>query len=96
MHERAIIFNLLNNFSTEHENISWKMKCLYCDGKGTTMNQIVIINQLENINIGTLVYQVETRLVSFCEYKKLQKSIPENIIDMLLDIINYSKEKTII
>jgi hypothetical protein len=96
MRERATVFNLLNNLSTEHENISWKMKCLYCDGKGTTMNQIVIISLPENINIGTLVYQVETRIVSFCEYKKLQKSDPENIIDMLLDIINYSKGKTII
>jgi len=95
MNERGTIFNLLNNFSTENENVSWKMKCLYCDGKGTTMNQIKIISLPENTNIGILVYQVETGIVSVCKYKTLKKENSENIIDMLLDLINYSKGQTI-
>jgi len=95
MNERVTIFNLLNVFSTENKNISWKMKCLFCDGRGTTMNQIKIISLPENTNIGVLVYQVETGIVSVCKYKTLKKENSEHIIDMLLDIINYSKEQTI-
>jgi len=96
MKNRITIYNLLNNFSNYHKNVSWKMKCLYCDGIGTTINQIKIISKPENRDIGVLVYRVETGIVSFCMYKSLKKSNSENIVDMLLDIINYSKKKTII
>ena len=95
MNERGTIFNLLNNFATKHKNISWKMKCLYSDGKGTTMNQIKIISLPQNNNIGIIVYQVETGIVSFFKYQKLIKGKSENIIDMLLDMINYSKGQII-
>ena len=95
MNERKTIFNLLNNITTKHKNISWKMKCMYCDGKGNTINQIKIINLSKNSTIGTLVYQVETGIVSICKYKTLKKGNSENIIDILLDLINYSKGQTI-
>ncbi|PHS09231.1 MAG: hypothetical protein COA88_05420 [Kordia sp.] len=95
MNERGTIFNLLNNFTTKHKNISWEMKCLYSDGKGTTMNQIKIISLPQNNNIGIIVYQVETGIVSVCKYQKLIKGKSENIIDMLLDMINYSKGQII-
>jgi len=96
MKDRAIIINLLNRFSNEHKNISWKMKCSHSDGIGTTFNQIEIIAQPGNRVIGIFSYRVETGIVSFCMYKKLKKIESENIIDMLLDMINYSKKQMII
>ena len=91
MKDRTTILNLLNKFSTDHKNISWKIECSYSDGMGTTINEIKIIAQPGNRSIGVFVYKVETGMVLFCMYKKLKKSNSENIVDMLLDMINYSK-----
>lgn len=72
------------------------MKCLYCDGKGITMNQIIFISQPECNSIGTFVYQVETGIVTVCKFKTLQKSSSQNIIDMLLDMINHFKKERLV
>ena len=96
MNEQTTILNLLNKFSKDHKNISWEMKCSYSDGIGTTINQIKIITQPENRTIGVFAYTVETGLVLFCKYKKLKKTKSEHIVDLLLDMMNYSKGETII
>jgi hypothetical protein len=96
MKDRTTILNLLNKFSNDHKNISWKMKCAFSDGNGTTINQIKIIAQPGNRTIGILSYRVETGIVSFFMYKKLKKTKSENIVDMLLDMMNYSKGQKII
>ena len=96
MNDQTTILNLLNKFSEDHKNISWEMKCSYSDGIGTTINQIKIITQPENRTIGIFAYTVETGLVLFCKYKKLKKTNSEHIVDLLLDMMNYSKGETII
>lgn len=72
------------------------MECTYSDGMGTTFNQIKIFANPGNRTIGVFTYRVETGKVSFCMYKKLTKTKSENIVDMLLDMMNYSKGQTII
>ena len=76
-------------------NISWKIKCLYSNGMGTTINEIRIIAQPSNRSIGIFTYRVETGIVLFCMYANLNRSESENIIDMLLDMINHSKDQKI-
>lgn len=95
MHDRRTILDLLNKFSNDHKNISWKMKCTYSDAMGTTINEIKIIVQPGNRTIGIFAYNVETGMVLFCMYKNLKKPNSENIVDMLLDMINYSKGQII-
>jgi sterol desaturase/sphingolipid hydroxylase (fatty acid hydroxylase superfamily) len=56
MKDKTTILNLLNKFSNDHKNISWKMKCAYSDGMGTTINQIKIIAQPGNRTIGIFTY----------------------------------------
>lgn len=92
LHNNLTIKNLLNKFSTDHTNISWNMKCLYCDGSGTTINQIKIYSNPNNHNIGIFSYCVETGRVKFSMYKTLEKCKSANIIDALLDMMNYSKK----
>lgn len=92
MKDRTTILNLLNKFSNDHKNISWTIKCEYSDGIGTTNNQIKIIAQPGNRTIGIFTYNVETGIVSFYMYKKLKKTNSENIVDMLLDMMNYQKD----
>ncbi len=95
MEKRTTIFNLLNVFSNIQKNVSWKIKCIYCNGTGVTINQINIVTLPENSNVGMFIYQVETGRVSFFKYKSLKKSNSEDIVDMLLDMINYSKKEVI-
>ena len=93
MNDHTTILNLLNKFSSDHENVSWKMECSYSDGMGTSINQIDIIAQPGNRTIGIFSYRVETGRVLFCMYKNLTKTKKENIVDMLLDMMNYSKKQ---
>jgi hypothetical protein len=91
MKDRTTILNLLNKFSADHENVYWCIKCLFSDGMGTTMNEITIVAQPGDRNVGTFTYQVETGMVMHCHYKDLKKPKSRNIVDTLLDMINYSE-----
>ena len=102
MNDTTTISNLLNKFSNDHRNISWKMKCSYSNGMGMTINEIKIIAQPGNRNIGIVTYRVESGEVLFCNYKSLKKpnlsgcdTSSVNIVDLLLDMINYSKGSSI-
>lgn len=95
MKDRASILNLLNKFSNDHKHISWKMKCLYSDGMGTTINEIKIIVEPGNRSVGIFTYKVETGMVISCNYKNLKKNNSDNIVDMLLDMMNHSKGQII-
>tara|TARA_R110001583_G_scaffold50022_1_gene156205 strand:+ start:891 stop:1181 length:291 start_codon:yes stop_codon:yes gene_type:complete len=95
MKDRTSILNLLNKFSNDQKNITWKMVCLYSDGIGTTINEIKIIAQPGNRSIGIFTYRVETGMVISCTFKNFKKNNSDNIIDMLLDMINYSKGQMI-
>lgn len=94
MSDKLIIHNLLNKFSKDHSNISWELKNCYSDGMGTTINQIKIFSHSGKHTIGIFSYRVETGRVMFCMYKNLIKTNKENIVDMLLDMMNYSKWQT--
>jgi hypothetical protein len=96
MVDKVIILNLLNQLSRKDNNIFWKMECLYADAKGTTINQIKLYSQSNCRNIGTFVYRGESGMVQLCMHKNLKKSSSENIIDLLLDLINDSKENKVI
>jgi hypothetical protein len=91
MKDKTTVLNLLNKFSSMHDNISWKMKCSYSDGRGTSVNEIKIIKFPENRSLGIISYQIETGLVMHCSYKNLKKETSGHIVDLLLDMINHSK-----
>jgi hypothetical protein len=44
-------------------------------------------------NIGRFVYRGESGMVQLCMHEKLKKSSSEHIVDLLLDLINDSKEE---
>ena len=86
--DKATILDLLNKIVQKNTGISWKMKCLFSDGKGNTLNQITLLRQSDKRSIGIFTYQVESGEVQFCNYKDLKKPKSENIIDLLLDVMN--------
>lgn len=95
MKDKLVILNLLHKFSNDNHNVSWKMECAYCDGLGTTINKIKIIEQPGNRDIGIFTYRVETGMVVYSKYKKMKSNNPVNIVDHLLDMMNYSKDQMI-
>ena len=60
MKDRHTILDLLNKISRDHQNISWKIKCAYSDGMGTTINEIKLLRKSRKKGIGRLLYRVET------------------------------------
>ena len=110
MNDITTISNLLNKFSNDHKNISWKMNCSYSNGMGMTINEIKIIAQPGNRSIGIFTYRVQTGSVLFFNYNVLKnsrlsaglnvdssgKAGSENIVDILLDLMNYSKNHSVV
>ncbi len=90
---QSTVINILDQFAADHENISWEMSCAYSDGMGTTINQITILHTDSKAIIGIFTYHIETGNVLCCMYDNLTKSPTEGIVDMLLDMMNYEKEK---
>ena len=95
MIDRSTILDLLNKFSNDNEAFSWKMKCTYSDGMGTAVNQIDIIAKSDNRCVGVFTFNITTGKVMICSYRDLKKARSGNIIDVLLDLINYSKGQAI-
>lgn len=89
--DKKEIVSLLNTFSERKEHMYWEMKCTFCDGMGTTYNEIRIFDSTGKRCVGSFLYQVETGMVLFCRYKHLEKQDSENIVDMLLDMMNYEE-----
>lgn len=87
--DKNVIVSILNSFAKRKEHHYWEMKCTYCNGLGTTYNEICIFDATGLYCEGQFLYQVETGMVIFCRYKQLEKQESENIVDMLLDMMNY-------
>lgn len=90
-YDKKTIISLLNSFSEHRDKISWRIRCTFCDGMGTTYNEIRIIDSIRKRCVGSFLYHVETGIVIYCRYKHLKKQDSENIIDMILDMMNYER-----
>lgn len=84
------ITGLLDSFVSKHNNVSWKINCCYSDGRNTVINQINIYAQPGDRTIGIISYNVKNGAVCYCMFKKMQITKTENVVDVLLDMMNYS------
>ncbi|HHP7242206.1 MAG TPA: hypothetical protein ACFCUD_11060 [Cyclobacteriaceae bacterium] len=92
MNDHNVIVDLLNNFSSQHNNVSWKINCVFSDGRNKIMNQIRVYNDINHRTLGTFTYDTTTGITQCFFYKGLRSHKPENIVDVLLDMINHSNE----
>lgn len=91
MIDSITIANLLKKLSDDHPGITSKFKCCYSDGMGESIYEITIHQQPGNLYKGTITFQLENGKVLLCKYKGFKKSSSEDIIDTLLDLINYER-----
>jgi len=91
MKNERTIKGLLDKFASDNENLSWRLNCAYSDGMYTNINQIEIYRHPGNRMIGVISYNDYTGSVLFCMFKRMRLSNTTEIVDVLLDMINYSK-----
>lgn len=90
MSNKFIIINLLNKLSNE-QKVSWRLKSQYTDGQDNNLLEILIFSLPGQGRKGQITFQADTGKVLKVQYNGFSSSPAENIVDMLLDVINFEK-----
>lgn len=90
MIQKFTIINLLNKLAVD-QKVSWRIKSLYTNGKDNNVLEIQIFTLPEQRRKGQIAFQACSGQVLKVQYKGLSHKPAENIIDMLLDVINFEK-----
>lgn len=90
MNDKFTIINLLNKLATE-QKISWRLKSLYKKGQDQNLLEILIFTLPEKRAKGQITFQADSGQVLKVQYQGFSTTSAENIVDMLLDVINFEK-----
>lgn len=86
------LYSLLNLLTMDGTR-SYHVKCVYADGLGYSIFEIIFTNKTDLRNPGKIIFQYETGKVLNYFYKGKRFRKTDKIIDLLLDIYNYEREK---
>lgn len=89
---KTLVRSLLNKLVEVGKNITWRINNTYSNGIDNTVLEIQIFEN--KIQTGRIAFQLEDGHVINYRYKDLEKRIPIQIIDMLLDIIGYELDQS--
>lgn len=84
---KTLVKSLLNKLTEVGREITWRINNSYSNGIDNTVLEIQIFER--KIQTGRIAFQLEDGHVINYRYKDLEKRIPIQIMDMLLDIIGY-------
>ena len=90
MSDKFTIINLLNKLSSE-QKVSWRIKSQYANGQDKNVLEILIFTIPEQRRKGKITFQANSGQVLKVQYKGFSNKPAENIVDMLLDVINFEK-----
>ncbi len=91
MIKKNTIVNLLNFLIEQHRDLTWKLDCCYSNGKDLIVYKI-LINSLQNNQIkGNIQFNSSTGEVLNFKYSGFNLKYKTEIIDLLLDLVNYEK-----
>jgi hypothetical protein len=79
--------SLLNKLTEVVKGATWRINNTYSNGLDNTVLEIQIFEN--KIQTGRIAFQLEDCHVINYRYKDLEKRMPIQIMDMLLDIIGY-------
>lgn len=91
MSDKFTIINLLNKLANE-QPISWRMKSLYMNGQEKSVLEILIFTLPEQRRKGQITFQADSGKILKVKYRGFSNSLAENIVDLLLDVINFEKQ----
>ncbi len=85
--DKPLVQNMLNKLQELGRGIIWKINNTYSNGIDNTIFEIQIFEKSNQT--GLIAYQAEDGHVINYRYKDLEKRLPIQIMDMLLDILSY-------
>ncbi|MEC7755735.1 hypothetical protein [Roseivirga sp. UBA1976] len=85
--KKETVRSLLNKLVEIGNNVTWRINNTYSNGIDQTILEIQIFEN--KIQTGRIAFQLEDGHVINYRYKEMEKRIPVQIVDMLLDVIGY-------
>ena len=85
--KKDTVSSLLNKLVEIGNNVSWRINNTYSKELNETILEIQIFENKQQT--GRIAFQLEDGHVINYRYKDLEKRIPVQIVDMLLDVIGY-------
>jgi len=82
---KSMVKGLLNKLAEMREAFTWRINNTYSDGINNTVLEILTFEK--GIQTGRIAFQLEDGHVINYRYKELEKQLPAQIIDLLLDVI---------
>ena len=93
MADASTIMDLLGKLASDHKEIKWRMRCTYADGLGKSYHEIQLFRESERKKT-TILFQMESGQVLPYGCNGIATQESDNIIDLLLDLINYENAVT--
>ena len=84
---RNMVRGLLTKLSDMRTNLTWKINNTYSNGIDNTVLEILIFESREQT--GRIAFQLEDGHVINYRYKEVEKQLPAQIMDVLLDVISF-------
>ena len=95
MSDKFTIINLLNKLAID-QKVSWRLKSLFVNGTDNNVLEILIYTLPDQGRKGHITFQADSGKVLKVQYRGFSNRPADNIVDMLLDVINFEKHcKTI-
>ncbi|WP_420385281.1 hypothetical protein [Roseivirga sp.] len=85
--KKETVRSLLNKLVEIGNNVTWRINNTYSNGIDQTILEIQIFEN--RMQTGRIAFQLEDGHVINYRYKEMEKRIPVQIVDMLLDVIGY-------
>ncbi|KYG79513.1 hypothetical protein [Roseivirga echinicomitans] len=84
---RNMVRGLLTKLSDMRADLTWKINNTYSNGIDNTVLEILIFES--NHQTGRIAFQLEDGHVINYRYKEVEKQLPAQIMDVLLDVISF-------
>jgi len=88
--KKETVRSLLNKLVEIGNNVTWRINNSYSNGIDQTILEIQIFEN--KLQTGRIAFQLEDGHVINYRYKEMEKRIPVQIVDMLLDVIGYEMQ----
>lgn len=87
------VANLLNKLVARQQNVFWEIRSSYSNGQEQTLVEVAIYEGASHRIKGLIAFNTGTGQTINLRYRGYKKGVNENIIDTLLDLINFEKYK---
>lgn len=84
---RTIVKGLLHKLSEMRANFTWRINNTYSNGIDNTVLEILTFEK--GTQTGRIAFQLEDGHVINYRYKEIEKQLPGQIVDILLDVISF-------